>query len=41
MVIASCAPFALHFVSLKMLISPDKLNDLCITDSNCYQSLSC
>ena len=28
--------FALHFLSSKMQISPDKLNNLCITDRNCY-----
>ena len=32
----SCTPFALHFCSQKMQISPDKLNNLCITDRNCY-----
>jgi len=32
----SYTPFALHFLSSKMQISPDKLNSLCITDRNCY-----
>ena len=32
----SYAPFALHFFSSKMPISPDKLNNLCITDRNSY-----
>ena len=31
----SYTPFALH-LSSKMQISPDKLNNLCITDTNCY-----
>jgi len=28
-------------LSSKMLISPDKLNNLCIMDKNCYYSLLC
>ena len=34
--IVSYARFALHFFFSKMLISPDKLNNLCIMDKNCY-----
>jgi len=34
-------PIRIAFLSSKMLISPDKLNNLCITDINCYQSLLC
>jgi len=29
-------PIRLARLSSKMLISPDKLNNLCITDKNCY-----
>jgi len=29
-------PIRLALLSSKMLISPDKLNNLCITDRNCY-----
>jgi len=29
-------PICLALLSSKMLISPDKLNNLCITDRNCY-----
>ena len=29
-------PIRLALSSSKMLISPDKLNNLCITDRNCY-----
>jgi len=29
-------PIRLALLSSKMQISPDKLNDLCITDTNCY-----
>ena len=29
-------PIRLALLSSKMQISPDKLNNLCITDSNCY-----
>ena len=43
MVIASCAPICIALLSSKMLISPDKLNNLCITvlwtetvTSRCY-----
>jgi len=31
----SYTPFSLH-LSAKMQISPDKLNNLCITERNCY-----
>jgi len=34
-------PFRIALLSLVMLISPDKLNNVCITDRNCYQSLLC
>ena len=33
MVIVSSAQFALHFLSSKMLVSADKLNNLCITET--------
>ena len=29
-------PIRIALLSTKMLISPDKLNNLCITDRNCY-----
>ena len=29
-------PISLEFLPSKMLISPHKLNNLCITDKNCY-----
>jgi len=29
-------PIRISLLSSKMLISPDKLNNLCITDRNCY-----
>jgi len=32
-------PIRIALLSTKMLISPDKLNNLCITDRNCYYSL--
>jgi len=34
--IVSCTPVHLALFSSKMLISPDKLNNLCIMDRNCY-----
>ena len=34
-------PIRIALLSSKMLVSPDKLNNLCITDKNCYQSLLC
>jgi len=38
--IVSCA-IRLALLSSKMQISPDKLNNLCMTDRNCYYSLLC
>jgi len=32
----SYTPIRLSLLSSKMQISPDKLNNLCITDRNCY-----
>ena len=34
-------PIRLALLSSKMQISPDKLNNLCITDKNCYLALLC
>ena len=34
-------PIRLALLSSKMQISPDKLNNLCIADRNCYYALLC
>jgi len=34
-------PIRLALLSSKVQISPDKLNNLCITDRNCYKALLC